>query len=77
MLQELIAMGMEPLNASPSLVAAANDLYRSIMERAFAKGLLADRRYIDRPEEPLPAWVVLDVALRLLEQTEPSYASYD
>ncbi|WP_167859723.1 hypothetical protein [Paenibacillus cymbidii] len=53
------------------------ELYRSIMERAYAKGLLADRRYIEHPEEPLPAWVVLDIALRLLEQTEPSYATYD
>ncbi len=59
------------------LIAMERELYRSIMERAYAKGLLADRRYIEHPEEPLPAWVVLDIALRLLEQTEPSYATYD
>jgi hypothetical protein len=48
-----------------------------IIKRALAEGLIHDPRWIDKKDEPMPVWAVLEVALLLLEKLDPPCATYD
>ena len=50
----------------------------TVFQKAVEEGLIEnDPRWLDSLEEPLPAWVVLDIAVKLLERFNPPGGSYD
>lgn len=48
-----------------------------IVKRALAEGLITNSRWIDKKNEPMPVWAVLEVALHLLEKLDPPGSTYD
>ncbi|WP_187385798.1 hypothetical protein [Gorillibacterium timonense] len=49
-----------------------------LLRLAIKEGLVEnDPSWKDSLEEPLPAWVVLDIALKLLERIDPPSETYD
>ncbi|MEO3944470.1 hypothetical protein [Gorillibacterium sp. CAU 1737] len=49
-----------------------------LLEEAVAEGLIQkDPSWKDSLEEPLPAWVVLELALALLRRIDPPSDTYD
>jgi hypothetical protein len=50
---------------------------KDIIEKALAAGIINDPRWLDSADEPMPAWAVMELALKLLEQIDPPYGSYD
>lgn len=48
-----------------------------IVKRALAEGLIRDPKWLDKPDEPMPVWAVLEAALRLLEKLDPPCSTYD
>ncbi|WP_176835413.1 MULTISPECIES: hypothetical protein [unclassified Paenibacillus] len=53
------------------------DWKQKIGERALQKGIIKDPYLLDRLDEPMPVWAVLEMMLELLERQEPPYSSYD
>jgi hypothetical protein len=49
----------------------------TIVRRALELGIIKDPSLIDHMNEPMPTWVVLDVALQLIELLDPPSISYD
>ncbi|WP_202903296.1 hypothetical protein [Gorillibacterium massiliense] len=50
----------------------------ALLRRAIEEELLDnDPRLLDAMDEPLPAWLVLDIAIRLLDKVNPTFGSYD
>ncbi|MEI7024462.1 hypothetical protein [Paenibacillus sp. y28] len=45
--------------------------------RALKEGILKDPQWLERLNEPVPMWVLLDCLLRVMDKTEPSYFTYD
>lgn len=52
-------------------------LKMDIVKRALAEGLIHDPIWIDKKDEPMPVWAVLEVALHLLEKLDPPSPTYD
>ncbi|AFH62141.1 hypothetical protein ACVNS2_15955 [Paenibacillus caseinilyticus] len=50
---------------------------KQIGERALHKGVIDDPSWLERLDEPLPAWAVLQMLLELMDKVEPNYSSYD
>ncbi|MFM9326888.1 hypothetical protein [Paenibacillus mesotrionivorans] len=48
-----------------------------IIKRALAEGLIHDPGWLEKKDEPMPVWAVLEVALLLLEKLDPPCATYD
>lgn len=48
-----------------------------IMKRALSAGIMSDPQWLSMPDEPMPAWVVMDMLLKLLEKLDPPAATYD
>lgn len=48
-----------------------------IVKQALAEGLIQDPRWLEKKDEPMPVWAVLEVALRLLEKLDPPSPTYD
>lgn len=62
------------------LVARRNimeDWKTKIGEIALHKGIIKDPHWLDRLDDPMPVWAVLELMLELLERVEPTYSSYD
>ncbi|MCD1260308.1 hypothetical protein B5M42_015965 [Paenibacillus athensensis] len=45
--------------------------------KALEAGLLKDPRWLDRLDDPMPLWVILEVALQLQDKLDPPTFSYD
>ncbi|SDC42710.1 hypothetical protein SAMN02799630_00361 [Paenibacillus sp. UNCCL117] len=58
-------------------VGDVEDWKQKIGERALQKGIIKDPYLLDRLDEPMPVWAVLEMMLELLERQEPPYSSYD
>ncbi|WP_426453657.1 hypothetical protein ACP26L_15085 [Paenibacillus sp. S-38] len=50
---------------------------KQIGERALQSGIIDNPAWLERLDEPLPAWAVLQMMLELMEKLEPNYSSYD
>lgn len=48
-----------------------------LVKRALAEGLIHDPHWIEKKDEPMPVWAVLEIALLLLEKLEPPSCTYD
>ncbi|WP_144029004.1 hypothetical protein [Paenibacillus rigui] len=57
--------------------AAMEAWKQHIGERALEKGIINDPRWLEKLDEPMPVWAVLELFLQLLESMEPEYNSYD
>ncbi len=44
---------------------------------ALEKGIIKDPNWLDKLDEPMPVWAVLEMAVTLIEALEPTYKSYD
>lgn len=54
-----------------------DQLKQEIVKRALAEGLIHDPKWLDKFDEPMPVWAVLELALHLLERLDPPGKSYD
>ncbi|WP_186445561.1 hypothetical protein [Paenibacillus cremeus] len=48
-----------------------------IGEAALQEGIINDPSWLEKLDEPMPVWVVLQLMLKLKEQLETNYISYD
>ncbi len=48
-----------------------------IGEAALQKGIIKDPHWLERLDDSMPVWAVLEMMLELLERQEPTYSSYD
>lgn len=48
-----------------------------VVRKALEEGLIDDRRWLDHPDEPMPAWLVLEIALKLIDRLDPPYIGFD
>ncbi|GGA01540.1 hypothetical protein GCM10008018_54780 [Paenibacillus marchantiophytorum] len=46
-------------------------------QKAMAAGILKDPQWLDRLDEPMPLWVLLEIAFQLIEKLDPPTVSYD
>ncbi|MFD0694744.1 hypothetical protein ACFQZT_11625 [Paenibacillus sp. GCM10027628] len=46
-------------------------------KKALESGLMKDPQWLDRLDEPMPLWVLLEVAFQLMEKLDPPTVSYD
>jgi hypothetical protein len=50
---------------------------KMIGQMAKDAGLIEDPQWLDRLEEPVPLWVVLDMLLRWIDRTDPQNGPFD
>lgn len=48
-----------------------------IVKKALTAGIINDPRWLYRLDEPMPAWAVIDMLVKLLEKLDPPYETYD
>jgi hypothetical protein len=46
-------------------------------EKAMLLGIIKDPQWLDRMDDPLPLWVVLEIAVQLVDKLDPPSVSYD
>lgn len=46
-------------------------------QKALQAGILNDPQWLDRLDEPMPLWVVLELAFKLMDKLDPPSISYD
>jgi hypothetical protein len=54
-----------------------DELKRLIGQKALEEGIIHDPRWLEKLDEPLPAWAVLQIAVTILEKLDPPRGSYD
>lgn len=45
--------------------------------KAFEAGLIKDPQWLDRLDDTVPLWVILDIALKLKDQLDPPNRPFD
>jgi len=52
---------------------------QSIGEKALRKGIINDPQWLEKLDESMPVWAVLELFIQLLDkmEMEPDYNSYD
>jgi hypothetical protein len=58
-------------------MATQDERIRMIGQMAFDAGIIEDPQWLDRLEEPVPMWVVLDLLLRWIDRTDSQDGPYD
>ncbi|MFE5317236.1 hypothetical protein ACFQ88_00885 [Paenibacillus sp. NPDC056579] len=48
-----------------------------IGEKALQKGIINDPQWLERLDDSMPVWAVLEMFIQLIEKMEPNYNSYD
>jgi hypothetical protein len=46
-------------------------------KKALEFGILKDPQWLDRLDDPMPMWAILQVAFQLIERLDPPTISYD
>ncbi len=46
-------------------------------KKAITTGLIKDPQWLERLDEPMPVWAVLEIALLVIDKLDPPYQSYD
>lgn len=49
----------------------------TIAEKALAEGIIKDPQWLEKLDESMPLWAILEIALNLVERLDPPYGSYD
>jgi|GEM_PF-350506 len=57
--------------------AMSEEKIRMIGQMAINAGIIEDPQWLDRLEEPVPLWVVLDMLLRWIDRNDSSDGPYD
>ncbi|UQZ81861.1 hypothetical protein SK3146_01017 [Paenibacillus konkukensis] len=50
---------------------------KHIGEKALEKGIINDPQWLEKLDDTMPVWAVLDLFLQLVDRLEPDYNSYD
>jgi hypothetical protein len=50
---------------------------RDLGEKALQLGIIKDPQWLDRMDDPMPLWAVLEIAVQLLNKLDPPSISYD
>jgi len=50
---------------------------KALGEKALADGIIKDPEWLEKLDESLPLWAVLEIAFNLLEKLDPPCGSYD
>jgi hypothetical protein len=50
---------------------------KEIFKKAQTMGIINDPQWLNRLDEPMPAWAVLEVVLKLIDIVDPPSKSYD
>ncbi|MFF2482236.1 hypothetical protein [Paenibacillus sp. NPDC058071] len=48
-----------------------------ILRKIKAYGIIKDPQWLDRPDEPVPLWVMLDALISLIERFDPPNRPFD
>jgi hypothetical protein len=48
-----------------------------IMRKVRAYGILNDPQWLNKPDEPVPLWVLLEALVQMMERLEPPHTPYD
>jgi hypothetical protein len=46
-------------------------------EKAMILGIIKDPQWLDRMDDPMPLWAVLEIVVQLIEKLDPPTVSYD
>jgi hypothetical protein len=57
--------------------SAEQERIKLIGQMAQEAGLIEDPQWLDRLDEPVPLWVVLDLILKWIDRMEPNNGPYD
>jgi hypothetical protein len=60
-----------------SMSSAEQQRIKLIGQMAQEAGLIEDPQWLERLEEPVPLWVVLDLILKWIDRMEPNNGPYD
>lgn len=60
-----------------SIVTASEERKRMIGQMAKEAGIIEDPQWLDRLDEPVPLWVVLDMMLKWIDRSESREGPYD
>ncbi|MFC5467691.1 hypothetical protein ACFPPD_03105 [Cohnella suwonensis] len=58
-------------------MSQADQKIKMIGQMAQEAGLIEDPQWLDRLNEPVPLWVVLDILLRWIDRAETNGGPYD
>jgi hypothetical protein len=50
---------------------------RELGRRALELGIIEDPHWLERLDDPMSVWAVLELAVRLMEKLDPPSVSYD
>jgi hypothetical protein len=50
---------------------------QDLVKKALDMGIVKDPQWLDRLDDPIPMWAVLEIALQLIEKLDPPSISYD
>lgn len=48
-----------------------------IVKKAMTMGIISDPQWLHRLDEPMPAWSVIEMLIKLLDKLDPPYDTYD
>jgi hypothetical protein len=48
-----------------------------IVKKALTEGIINDPQWLHKLDEPMPAWAVIELIVKLLEKLDPPYDTYD
>ena len=48
-----------------------------IVKRALTEGLLSDPQWMQKLDEPMPAWAVIEMIVKLIDKLDPPYETFD
>lgn len=48
-----------------------------IVRKALSEGIINDPQWLHKLDEPMPAWAVIDMLVKLLEKLDPPCDTYD
>lgn len=54
-----------------------DDRKSEIIRKLTNNGIIKDPQWIERLDEPVPLWVVLDIVLQLMERIDPPHQPFD
>ncbi|MFC4777638.1 hypothetical protein ACFO9Q_12645 [Paenibacillus sp. GCM10023252] len=49
----------------------------AILQKVKAMGMIKDPQWLDRLDEPVPLWVMLEMMVQLMERLDPPNKPYD
>lgn len=48
-----------------------------IIRKVRSYGILNDPQWLEKPDEPVPLWVLLEALVQMMERLEPPHTPYD